>query len=353
MPSSLLKKVFDEPLITTFSLQGLVEILQRYSVDPDKFLARYDLTSQGLEEKNTYISYWVYAKILRDASEACNCPHLGLYLSHAETHSISTKSMLGMLLNLCDTVGEAIEAIIKYYNVVSSGARYELHVKGEHAWFIRKGLIPELSEDRILQDLSLCDFVKAFQNTIDMEWSPEKLFFSYPSPKNREPYDKLLKCPIQFNASKQAIQFQASLLKQKGRVSETLLRQLSADIVSWSKQNPDQSFRDIVTQAVDIFLPTGVCGARSVATLFNLHPRTLRRQLQKEGGSFANLLEARRKVYATFYLKKTNMTINEISLALGYSAPEAFTRAFRRWYTIVPSEWRISFSSTKNPKELN
>ena len=336
--------------IQTFSLQGLPEILRGSGIDPVEFLGNYTLSITDLEQKNTDISYWTYATILQDASEVCETPHLGLLLSHTLNHLISSKSVLVMLLKQCHTVGEAIESIIKYYSVVSEGASYELRVTEEHAWFIRRGHIPELSGNRILQELSLCDFLNAFKNIIGADWQPEMLFFSYPAPDNREVYDELLHCPISFEADQQALQFDSKVLEQKVQTSESLLNQLLRDLVSRSLPDSDTRFRDTVSQVVDILLPTGVCGTKSIATLFDMNPRTLRRRLQDEGISFAGLLEDRRKELARFYLRETSMMLSEVSLALGYRSPEAFTRAFRRWYSLLPSEWRSQHSRSLNKK---
>lgn len=325
--------------IQTLSLQGLDEILYHFSVNPKNFLAEFDLTPHDLGKEGIYISYSDYAQILQSASKECNAPHLGLLLSHTRTHSISSKGVFGILIKLCDSVGAALEAIIKYYNVISEGATYELKTDGPHAWFIRNGRFPRLKNNRILQDLSILDFNKVFIRTIGPQWKPEKILFTYPEPHQRKVYDDILACPIEFDAGIQAIQFPSAILDQELNPSSSILNQLMQDFVSLSHPTK-KSFREVVSAAIDILLPSGVCGANSIARLFDLHPRSLRRRLLKDDLTFAKLLEERRRKHAQFFLKETNMTINEISIALGYGAPEAFTRAFQRWFKLLPSHWR-------------
>ncbi len=328
--------------IQTLSLKGLDKILYRYAVNPKKFLASFDLSPHDLGKEGIYISYSVYVQILQDASKACNTPHLGLLLSNTRTHSISSKGVYGILIKLCESVGAALEAIIKYYNVISEGATYELKTDGDVAWFIRRGRFPHLRNNRILQELSLFDFNNVFIHTVGPEWIPEKILFSFPEPQERSIYDEILDCPIEFESGMQAIQFPAAILDQELDPSSTILNQLMQDFVSLSHPTK-KSFREVVSSAIDILLPSGVCGAKSIAKLFDLHPRSLRRRLLKDGLTFAKLLEERRREHAQFFLSETNMTINEISVALGYGAPEAFTRAFRRWFKLLPSHWRQKY----------
>jgi AraC-like DNA-binding protein len=39
-------------------------------------------------------------------------------------------------------------------------------------------------------------------------------------------------------------------------------------------------------------------------------------------------------------LESSAMEVRQIALALGYSDPSAFTRAFRRWSGTTPAQWR-------------
>ena len=42
------------------------------------------------------------------------------------------------------------------------------------------------------------------------------------------------------------------------------------------------------------------------------------------------------------YLADPSLSIAEVSFALGYSEPSAFTRAFKRWSGRAPAEYRES-----------
>jgi AraC-like DNA-binding protein len=71
--------------------------------------------------------------------------------------------------------------------------------------------------------------------------------------------------------------------------------------------------------------------------------RKLQRQLQSVGTTFYNLLDEVRQNLAQKYLREPDNSITEIGYLLGFSESSAFSRAFKRWMGVTPSEYR------KNP----
>jgi AraC-like DNA-binding protein len=72
----------------------------------------------------------------------------------------------------------------------------------------------------------------------------------------------------------------------------------------------------------------------------NIHPKTLRRRLAKEGVIFSDLLEEVRRAIAEELLVNTELSHEEISVRLGYSETSAFSRAFKRWNSVSPRQFR-------------
>jgi len=303
-------------------------------------LEAFGLTQQSLLVRNELIPYWRYAEILRTAAEVSRTPHLGLLLSGIDSHRIYIRGVLGILLKYCDTVGEALEAITRYHHAVSSGADYRIERHGDAACFIREGRIPGLKHDRILQDMSLADFLWIFRKALGEQWRPREVMFTYDPPFNGQEYATALGAPVTFRARCQGIAFDARDLEHEIRLSGPQLEALVRDVVADARAQADFSLVDAVLQAIDLLLPTGLCCANSVATVFDMRPRTLHRRLAESGATFSELLDDRRRRHAVTYLQHTGMSAAEVGIAVGYAAPEAFNRAFRRWYGVPPSRWR-------------
>lgn len=68
--------------------------------------------------------------------------------------------------------------------------------------------------------------------------------------------------------------------------------------------------------------------------------RTLRRKLEAEDTSFAEILDDMRLSLALECLKGTNMTTEHIAELIGYDNATNFRRAFKRWTGKTPREYR-------------
>lgn len=81
-------------------------------------------------------------------------------------------------------------------------------------------------------------------------------------------------------------------------------------------------------------------GIDPVAARLGLTRRTLQRRLAAEGTTFERLCQQMLASQACTLLQDPGRPVTEIALALGYGDPAHFTRAFRRWTGVSPSQWR-------------
>ena len=86
--------------------------------------------------------------------------------------------------------------------------------------------------------------------------------------------------------------------------------------------------------------PDGPPRIESVARAARCSVRTLQRRLREAGLTYSGLLEEVRLEIAVRMLDEAGKKVIDISLDLGYSDQANFTRAFRRWAGVPPSEYR-------------
>jgi AraC-like DNA-binding protein len=70
-------------------------------------------------------------------------------------------------------------------------------------------------------------------------------------------------------------------------------------------------------------------------------PRTLVRYLQRENTDFRKIVDEVRYELAQHLLADTSISITQIADSLNFSEHSAFTRAFRRWSSSTPMDWRF------------
>jgi AraC-like DNA-binding protein len=87
-------------------------------------------------------------------------------------------------------------------------------------------------------------------------------------------------------------------------------------------------------------LTSGTPSAGWVASELALSERSLLRKLDEHGTSFRALLDLTRFELASRYLVHSQKSATEIAFLVGLSESSAFTRAFRRWAGVTPSQFR-------------
>ena len=87
-------------------------------------------------------------------------------------------------------------------------------------------------------------------------------------------------------------------------------------------------------------LPTGDVSIDTVAKKLAISKRTLQRKLTDDAENFQSILLDVREQLALHYLKKSEISLGEISYLLGFKEPNSFIRAFSSWQGISPNHYR-------------
>ena len=93
----------------------------------------------------------------------------------------------------------------------------------------------------------------------------------------------------------------------------------------------------------NVLVATLASGESSIDTIcrrLNTSRRTLQRQLKQEGYSFQTILDETRIELSCTYLRRGDMSAEEISHLLAFRDPNSFYRAFRGWTGMTPAEAR-------------
>jgi AraC-like DNA-binding protein len=77
-----------------------------------------------------------------------------------------------------------------------------------------------------------------------------------------------------------------------------------------------------------------------MADLADVSVRTLQRRMAADGQSYVRLLDQSRAELAVELLSKTEMTFAGVAKETGYTEPQNFIRAFKRWTGQTPQQFR-------------
>ncbi|MEM9155517.1 MAG: helix-turn-helix domain-containing protein, partial [Cyanobacteria bacterium P01_F01_bin.33] len=92
----------------------------------------------------------------------------------------------------------------------------------------------------------------------------------------------------------------------------------------------------------------GQYGAASAAAATNLSLRTAQRLAKQHGTSVQQLIDEIRLANAKKILSNPDISIEAVGHLLGYSDARTFRRAFKRWTSLSPREYRRSIFKNDN-----
>ena len=151
----------------------------------------------------------------------------------------------------------------------------------------------------------------------------------------------MLGCDVIFGAKENRLYFPATLLSHASPHAEPELLDLHERFAS--EQVARLEKKDIVGQVERIvaeLLDSGEVTLDAVAERLGIKPRTLRTRLTEAETSFNQVLADFRYRLARQLLATTDESIDEIVYLTGFSEPSTFYRAFKRWSSMTPIEYR-------------
>ncbi len=154
--------------------------------------------------------------------------------------------------------------------------------------------------------------------------------------------ERLLQTSLRVNQSRNAVVFDRQLLDAPLPGAVPGLHRKAHELIE--QQLPTGSDQDTWREQIERSFRQSPAllgqGIERMAVRLALHPRTLQRRLRDEGQLFADIQARCRFDLAATALKSSNCDIESLSDRLGFSDRHSFTRAFKRWTGLAPSEFR-------------
>ena len=170
--------------------------------------------------------------------------------------------------------------------------------------------------------------------------APAEVHFACRAPAEAGLYDRRLGARVRFNEFQTCLMLpQAALAARNPGADPDRRARVLAGIADRLRLGP-RTATDRLRHVLRAALCLGAADLASVAARLDLSARSLDRHLADEGTSFRAELDAIRHSVARELLFLTDLPVGDISAAVAYANPAAFTRGFRRWSGVSPSQWR-------------
>ncbi|MEL6183812.1 MAG: AraC family transcriptional regulator ligand-binding domain-containing protein [Myxococcota bacterium] len=167
----------------------------------------------------------------------------------------------------------------------------------------------------------------------------------YPEPKDADTYRALFgKAAVRYEAESSAFVFSEEHLRRRVRRTEEEARR-------WGRRTPLDAFLpnvaneglafDVARHIERVLLAEQRCPTMAeTAGAMGLPPHTLRRRLLAEDEDYLHVRSQAKRDVAIHLLTSTTLSVEEVGFRTGFSAANAFIRAFREWTGVTPRNYR-------------
>ncbi|WP_329637263.1 AraC family transcriptional regulator [Phenylobacterium sp.] len=177
------------------------------------------------------------------------------------------------------------------------------------------------------------------------EFAPSELRVIFEAPSDPNAYAGVLGAPVRFRQPQNQLRFDARRLDHRPSLGNALT--YAAVLEVCDRFVDELQRRAGIVGTVRHLLLTNLMrnlSLEDVARDLGTSVRTLRRRLADEGASYRQLTDELRRDVAINYLRETDMTVEDIAYALGFSDAANFRQAFRRWTSATPQQFRAARS---------
>jgi AraC-like DNA-binding protein len=324
---------------TTIGSYGLAiaRALESSGVDSARIFRAVGVPTDLSNDPMSRLPTATLTRLYRACVDVTHNPYFGLTV--ARYVHISNLHALGYALAASATLMDFCRRLERYFRLVSQAAKVSVTEAGDEV-HLRFEYLVELSGET--EDAFFCFLVLTMRMLYKQAFNPLRVEFHRPMPREGSgPYEALLRGAVSFAQPAGLLVFNKADLMQSLDGSCPELAQINDNIVVGYLARLDKN--DVVsgvTQKIIEFLPDGDCSRDKVASALCMSSTTLQFKLSQRGTNFQHLLDDARKELACSYLRHATRSVTEVTFLLGFTDTSNFTRAFKRWTGVSPTDFR-------------
>jgi len=339
-------------------VKSLLRVVATQGADVDAVLASCGLQFNPMLEmpgQPQYVSALVYSKLYRQVMAILQDESFGL--SSLTKAPPGTFRMMCLFIIHCRSLRQAMLRSAAFFDYVDhvaqsfSQPRHPVTLTDEGKTAICRFNNPNHSfnnkpdRNQLRSDASVNYMMHRFFSWLIGQDIPIiKVHFPHEAPFDPEKYEALYNAPVHFDTGENAVYIPAEYLEAPIAQNEASLRDFlrTAPYQLVSRQEPQTTHKlaDHVRSMIEAEMQGEFPSIETIAGKMAISSRTLHRRLTREGTSFQEIKDDIRRDAAIAYMNRDELTINAVSILMGFQDTSAFYRAFKKWTGVSPGEYR-------------
>jgi AraC-like DNA-binding protein len=318
---------------------AIPDVLSSLGISPQGAFVLAGFDPELFEDPDNRVSLDALGNLVQTCVALTNCPHFGLLVG--ERFELKGFGPLGYLMKNSATVGDALRSLLLHLHLHDAGGAPLLLAPDASCVILGYTIYRHATRgvDLVL-DAAVAIAHRILVDLCGPAWKPLRVQFSHSQPDNVAAWRRVFGPSVSFGAEVSGVVFDASWLARPIEGADATLHAYLARAIREVRAHGALSFADQVERALPQMLLSGMASGPAVARLFGVHERTLRRRLGAEGRGLQQLINHSRFELAQQLLANTALSVAEIAAVLCYDDPNVFSRAFRGWAKLSPTQWR-------------
>ena len=281
-----------------------------------------------------------------EAAKSLNDPYIALRVGNG--FRIANFGTTGKIYSFCQDLNEVLKLNARYQPIAIDIAKIstiiEPDASGKNRYFLDYSLYcDDLSKTSHLLKLVFGAYGTAFRW---LTWSSAKelkaVYLSVPAPDDSSFYKSVFQCPVHFNQPYNRIEFEESCMREPLSTHDPVRKaQYIATLESLIESDQaHKAFIESLEHTIRQGLSVGRYNFPAISDAMKMSEAKLRQDMKAYGIQYRDFLEEIRKMM--FHEKfSAGLSFTKIALELGYNDQAAFSKAFKRWYNISPTEYKV------------
>lgn len=338
-PSDFRDPNYKKANIPVFLLRSLFKTLDELGVLSPRLTIGLGFSIEDLDDPACRISFRQGRETIRRALKLTKGQALGLETGRRET--LNSVGLVGYAMSTCQTLGEAFALGVELQR--ETGAMLDFYPTIENGMVrisaMNRYLDPEIHA--FLFEEAFAYILQSGRELLGQSFSPLRVDLPYPAPAYAEAYADVFGCEIRFDQTAGHFCYDAAWHDAKLPSADVLTHR---QVVNFLRQGRGQGAdNEEIIRNVERQIYQNLdrqISINEVAKQLFMSERTLRRRLSDCGVSFSAMVDRLRNEKAQELLVNPRISIEQIAYAVGFSGPQNFHHAFRRWTGKTPGKLR-------------
>ena len=323
--------------------QIVARVLEMHGLDARAMFERHGIDPAVLSDPNARIPSRTWDALARDAAALIPDRAFGLVASRC-WHP-SNLGALGYAWLTSSTLRTGLGRVVRYWRLLGEASSTRLEESSTGLKFILARQATDPVSSALAVDFVMSLLVDMCRMNAGSSLRPVTVRLRCARPKDSEAFRRHFGCVVHFAAGEDSFTLST---RDVDRLLPTSNRQLAATLDRiLAEQLAHLDKNDVVTRCQSHLLEqlsSGEVSSDLMAEQLHMSRRTLQRKLAEADLTYHKLVDDTRRDLALRHLEDPRHSITDVTFLLGFSQQSAFTRAFKRWTGMSPTEYRAQHS---------